>query len=85
MTVTNNEPAAPGAAAGRNGQAPQPSPCPPCEEGITLGGRAGERALALFGMVAGAVILVMGIDLWTGGALSRAAGLGGSRDAQPGA
>lgn len=82
-------PERPATPADANGARPKESPCPPCEDGITLGapvGRATERMLGLVGIFAGAVILVMGLDLFMGGALSAAVGIGRSdRDADAGA
>lgn len=79
------------APAASNGQAPAADspPCADCEDGLTIGGplsRSSERALGAFGIVMGAIILLMGIDLLTGGQVARIVGLGrGAEDADPGA
>lgn len=73
-----------------NGQAPDApaadaSPCADCEDGVTLG-RSSEIALGLVGALIGAAILLMGLDLLSGGAVARAVGLGrggDSADARP--
>jgi hypothetical protein len=52
-------------------------PCADCEDGLTIGlGRGTERALGLFGIVMGGLIVLMGIDLLTGGRLAQLAGMG---------
>jgi hypothetical protein len=77
-----------------NGAGPAPSSppaaeaeaegCADCEDGLDLGGRTGERALGLLGMVMGGLVVAMGFDLFTGGALSRILGLGsGDGTARP--
>lgn len=62
--------------------APEASPCADCEDGVTIPalGRSSELALGFVGALIGGVILLMGIDLITGGAVSRAVGLGRGGD-----
>jgi hypothetical protein len=73
----------------RGGAAPaagKAEPCGPCEDGVTIGLRPTERALGILGIGVGLVLIAMGVDLATGGALSRLVGLGGSDDGgNPGA
>lgn len=78
------------AQAASNGHAPPAAaeapaaeaPCADCEDGITLPalGRSSELALGFVGALIGGVILLMGIDLILGGAVSRAVGLGRGGD-----
>lgn len=57
--------------------AAEASPCADCEDGLTIGlGRGTERALGLFGIVMGGLIVLMGLDLLTGGRVAQLAGLG---------
>lgn len=70
-----------------NGQAPAAeAPCDECEDGLTIGRpltRSSERALGLFGIVMGGIIVLMGIDLFTGGRLAQLVGAGrGAGDAE---
>jgi hypothetical protein len=55
-----------------NGKAAGGAPCEDC-----AGAPPVERALGLLGVLVGAVVLAMGLDLVTGGAISRAVGFGG--------
>jgi hypothetical protein len=79
---------APAASNGTGPAASSPAPaseaegCADCDDALELGGKAAERALGLFGLVMGAAIFVMGLDLFTGGAISRLVGLG-SGDGTP--
>lgn len=68
-------------------EVPEAAPCGPCEDGLTIGlPRTAERALGILGCAVGVVLILMGVDLATGGALSRLVGLGGSDDdGNPGA
>jgi hypothetical protein len=57
--------------------------CADCEDGLTIGlGRTTERALGLFGIVMGGLIVLMGIDLLTGGRLAQLAGMGRADSAE---
>lgn len=67
---------APPATAELNGQAPPAGAAQPCEDCASKT----DRTMGIIALVAAAALAVIAIDLVTGGAVSRALGLGGGED-----